>query len=630
MPRSSRPLQVLPIILREVEVTGIVDITPNMRRLTVAGDQLAAGGVGEAARPAFRSEGFDDHVKLVIPPPDGSSLDIGEQEEFRFNWNREALNRARDYTVRSVDHEANSFSIDIVRHDSGLASDWAFGVAVGDRISFAGPKTCAGLADDIDFHLLVADETALPAVGRWLEEAPAGTRGHIIVEVPTSDDIQDIPTEADVEIDWLIRGSTAPGESRLMFDAVKNLDLPEGRTFAWCAGETLTIAPIRRYLRREIGLPKEDVEVVGYWRKMPTRPAAPSAAVASTPEATLEGSGAESAPADDSAPSAAAGSEGSAEPDGTLEVLHQVHEMTELLPAIITRTAVTLGINDLIAGGVATAEAIAAELDIDADRVRPVLTAMCSLGLLAREEGNYRNTPTGAVLTGDGASDELDLSDAALLDLFSLVDLIDVLRGGFASRTSRASTIQAPTWHAQRDADSELDSAHRRRSRDHLQYVLDLILDLEPVAAAGNLAVVGDVDAEAAAALTRKAPHSGRTIHTPGAQGLSGRRPWPDVDCTLVIAGLTGRSRTEVTSLLDRMLAASRTLVIVEPFTDDAETDDHQAEELITVLATTGNPSLTSGELVTDLHKLGAAHVQVRDIGWGFGRFRSAVIAARS
>ena len=53
---------------------------------------------------------------------------------------------------------------------------------------------------------------------------------------------------------------------------------------------------------------------------------------------------------------------------------------------------------------------------------------MCSLGLLTREEENYRNTPTGAVLTGDGAADGLDLSSPALLDLFSLVDLIDVLK----------------------------------------------------------------------------------------------------------------------------------------------------------------------------------------------------------
>src|SRR5699024_11052579 len=161
----------------------------------------------------------------------------------------------------------------------------------------------------------------------------------------------------------------------------------------------------------------------------------------------------------------------------------------------------------------------------------------------------------------------------AQLDLFSLVDLIDVLKGGFAARTSRASTAEADTWHDQRAADAELDTAHRGRSLDHLQYVLDPILDVDPVTTAASLALA--VDVEAAAALTRRAPDSGRTIHTPAAQALAGGEDWPSVDCTLVIAGLTGRSRDAVGSLLDRMLAASRTLVIVEPFTDDAEADDH-------------------------------------------------------
>src|SRR5699024_5603817 len=87
-------------------------------------------------------------------------------------------------------------------------------------------------------------------------------------------------------------------------------------------------------------------------------------------------------------------------------------------------------------------------------------------------------------LTGEGAADGLDLSSPALLDLFSLVDLIDVLKGGFAARTSRASTAEADTWHDQRAADAELDTAHRGRSLDHLQYVLDPILDLEPVTTA--------------------------------------------------------------------------------------------------------------------------------------------------
>jgi NADPH-dependent ferric siderophore reductase len=653
-------MQVLPIILREVEVTGIVDITPNMRRLTVAGAQLEASEVDGVPRPAFRSEGFDDHVKLVIPPPDGSTLDIGEQGEFRFNWNREALALTRDYTVRSVDPEAGSFSFDVVRHDSGLASDWAFSVSIGDRLSFAGPKTCAGINPDVDFHLLIADETALPAVGRWLEEAPAGTRAHIIVEVPTAEDIQDIATEADVEIDRLIRGTTPPGESTLMYDTVRNVTLPEGRTFAWCAGEALTIAPIRRYLRRDLGLPKEDVEVVGYWRKTPAaRPVADGSAETDRSSASDQDAVAEAAaPTAGASPAADAptvgtatatadspGSTGgtsstdgagstddsaaSAGPESSLDVLGQVHEMTEILPPIITRAAVTFGVNDLIAGGITTAEAIAAEVGIATDGIRVVLTAMCSLGLLERDGDHYRNTPTGAVLTSEGSADGLDLEDPALLDLFSIVDLIDVLRGGFAARTSRASATQALTWHNQRAADSNLDAAHRSRTLDHLQYVLDIILDLEPITTASSVALAGDAGAEVAAALTRKAPESGRAIHTPAAAALTGEQAWPRVDSTLLLAGLTGRSRVEARGLLARVIENSDSLVIVEPFTDEAESDDHQAEELVSTFAATGHASWTSNEVRNLLADLGVATVDVVDIGWGFGRFRRAVVADR-
>lgn len=648
-------MQVLPIILREVEVIGIVDITPNMRRLIVAGDQLEASEVDGVPRTAFRSEGFDDHVKLVIPPPDGSTVDIGEQGEFRFNWNREALALTRDYTVRSVDPEAGSFSFDVVRHDSGLASDWAFSASIGDRLSFAGPKTCATINQDVDFHLLIADETALPAVGRWLEEAPAGTRAHIIVEVPTAEDIQQIPTEADVEIDWLVRGATPPGESTLMYDTVRNVTLPAGRTFAWCAGEALTIAPIRRYLRRDLGLPKEDVEVVGYWRKTPAESraaadqstasarsavtdqstlaeaAAPAAGGSPTADAASNvatvGTASATSPGSTSGASFTAGSAASAGPESSLDVLEQVHEMTEILPPIITRAAVTFGINDLIAGGITATEAIAAETGISPVGARVVLTAMCSLGLLEREGEGYRNTPTGAVLTSEGSADGLDLEDPALLDLFSIVDLIDVLRGGFAARTSRASATQALTWHNQRAADDDLDSAHRSRTLDHLHYVLDIILDLEPIATASSVALTGDAGAEVAAALTRKAPDSGRSIHTPAAAALTGERAWPRVEATLVLAGLTGRSRVEARGILARIIENSDSLVIVEPFTDEAEADDHQAEELVSTFAATGHASWTSDEVRDLLVELGVATVDIVDIGWGFGRFRRAVIA---
>lgn len=637
MPRTSRPMQVLPIVLREVEVTDITDITPNMRRLTVAGDDLSAGMVNGMPRPRFRSEGFDDHVKLVIPTPETESLDIGEQGEFRFNWNREALTFTRDYTVRSVAADSSSFTFDVVRHASGLASDWAFGAAVGDSFNFAGPKTCSSISEGIDFHLLVADETALPAVGRWLETAPAGTRGHVIVEVANASDIQEIPTEAEVEIDWLVRGSTLPGESTLLYEAVQSFDLPPGRTYAWCAGEALTVAPIRRHLRRDLGLPKEDVEVLGYWRKVSTVKDSETAAHENTEAAAGENA---EATAGEKSEVAAGESGGSPEAsESSQSIVSDVHEMTEILPPIITRIAVTLDIGDLIAGGATTAEAIAAQAGIDPDGARVVLTAMCALGLLEREGENYRNTQAGAVLIGDGVGDGLNLDDPAARDLFSIVNLLDLIRGGgrstatptsATSTTARpASATESPVWAERRAADAELDAAHRNRTLEHLQYVLDIILDLDPISTASSIALTGDAGAEVAAALTRKAPETGRSIHTAGLRAHAGEEAWPVVDTTLVLAGLTGLSREDAKVLLTQILASSRSLVIVEPFIDDAEVDDHQAEELVATFVTTGNSAWTSHEVRACLTELGVESVEAVDIGWGFGRFRSAVIARR-
>lgn len=643
MPRTSRPMQVLPIILRSVEVTGISDITPNMRRLTVTGDDLSAETVNGLPRQEFRSEGFDDHVKLVIPTAETESMVIGEQEEFRFRWNREVLSRTRDYTVRSVDPKTNSFTIDIVRHDSGLASDWAYSASIGDSLSFAGPKTCAGISEGIDFHLLVADETALPAVGRWLETVPPGTRGHIIIEVPSAEDIQEIATEADVEIDWLLRGATPPGESTLLFEAVQNLVLPEGRTYAWCAGEALTIAPIRRHLRRDLGLPQEDVEVVGYWRRVQAPQASRVAAgddagasdvpgspePADVPEVARADRGALPKVRETSESEAVAQASADAVENGQ-SVVGDVHEMTEILPPIITRIAVTLGIGDLVAGGITTAEAIAEESGIDAEGARVVLTAMCSLGLLERDGEDYGNTQAGAVLIGDGAGDSLDLDDPANRDLFSIVDLLDILRERSAATATPTSAMEDPTWNGRRRADANLDLAHRNRTLEHLQYVLDLIVDLDPIVRASSIALAGDAGTEVAAALVRRAPECGRSIHTPGGASLAGEQPWPEVEATLMLAGLTGASRADARALLMRILESSRSLVIVEPFTDEAEADDHQAEELVATFASTGNASWTTDEVRELLTALGADAVEIVDIGWGFGRFRRAVIAGRS
>lgn len=594
MPRTSRPLQIQPIVLRRVEVARVVDISPNMRRVTLTGDELTAGRMGAGfERPAFRSEGFDDHVKLVVPPIEGELPHIGTQEEKRFAWNPEAFPHTRDYTVRSWDPQANTFDVDFVRHDHGVAAAWAFHVQPGDPIHFAGPKSCALRNDDAEWHLLVGDETALPAIGRWLEEAPAGTRGHVIVEIPTEADRQDIPTKADVTIDWLVRADMPAGASTQLFDTVRQVSIPDTRVYAWVGGEAMTIAPIRRHLRNDRGLPKEDVEVVGYWRR-------PKVATVEEAAARDNAERLAPAPADNDELSSA-------------ELLHEVHEMTELGPPVITRVAVTLGIAPLLAQGTTTAADLGRETGVEPALLAPLLDAMAALGLVERENGHYRNTARGGVLMEDGQIDALSLDNPANREELALIDLLDVLRSGRPSARPGA----AP-WRERRAVDDALEAAYQDRAADQLHFVLEPLTGLAPVTAARTLAVFGDAAPIVAGRVAR-----GRTVHLPGTDDAV----WPEHDCAILVAALEGRSDEEALTLLRAALSAGSSLVLAERTADKAATDDHVAEHALTSLALTGSVLRTRAQVHDLLRAAGATTTESTIVGWGFGPFGTVTVA---
>src|SRR5699024_1423653 len=67
-----------------------------------------------------------------------------------------------------------------------------------------------------------------------------------------------LPPGADVE--WVL-GDFEPEPY------VRERDVSTGTGFIWAAGESTSLIGVRRYLRRELGLPKQQVDVDGYWRK---------------------------------------------------------------------------------------------------------------------------------------------------------------------------------------------------------------------------------------------------------------------------------------------------------------------------------------------------------------------------
>lgn len=175
---------------------------------------------------------------------------------------------ARDYTPRDYDPDAGTLAIDFVIHGDGPASNWAEQARPGDAFAFGGPRGSFVAADDFDHYVLAGDETALPAIGRWLEEMPAGRRATVLIEIPGDADRQEITTRADTSITWLPRNGADPAASRLLEEAMAGL-APEGDTFWWIACESARARRMRMSLTDERGVPKEWIRATGYWKHAP-------------------------------------------------------------------------------------------------------------------------------------------------------------------------------------------------------------------------------------------------------------------------------------------------------------------------------------------------------------------------
>jgi NADPH-dependent ferric siderophore reductase len=146
---------------------------------------------------------------------------------------------------------------------AGHASGWARRAVPGDPVALWGPRTAFHPPDDgVDWWLLVADESGLPALAAIMEWLPPGADVRAFVELPRAAEVPGVPAGVTV----LERGDTEAGTTTLLHDAVRWLDRPEGRPYVWGGGESRVLTSIRKHLRQEVGYPRERVSLTAYWR----------------------------------------------------------------------------------------------------------------------------------------------------------------------------------------------------------------------------------------------------------------------------------------------------------------------------------------------------------------------------
>lgn len=216
------------------------------------------------APAGFALNGFtDSYVKLIFPRADyAQPLDL---DRIKRDLPVDQWPVVRTYSVRAFDPVAQELTVDFVVHGTvGVAGPWAASAQPGDTLFVRGPGGAYAPDPAAGWHLLVGDESALPAIAAALDALPADALGHAVIEVPGAESQVPLTTPGGVVVTWLHSGHRQVGER--LVEVVRGIELPLTDVQAFVHGEAGWVAQIRRLLRVDRQLPARRLSISGYWR----------------------------------------------------------------------------------------------------------------------------------------------------------------------------------------------------------------------------------------------------------------------------------------------------------------------------------------------------------------------------
>jgi NADPH-dependent ferric siderophore reductase len=233
-------------------------LTPSMVRVVLGGGDL--GGFPPV-------DATDAYVNLAFRPPTASYAEVFDPRAVRDTAPREEWPARRRYTVRRWDAEAEELILDFVVHgDDGVAGRWALSAAPGDALVLEGPAGGYRPSATAGWHLMVGDESALPAVAASLEALPSGAEAvvRLVCDGPAHEVA--LPTEARLDLRWLHRAGVAD-DGELLLEALRATTFPAGEVHAFVHGEAEEIRGVRRHLLQDRGLVRAQMSCSPYWRR---------------------------------------------------------------------------------------------------------------------------------------------------------------------------------------------------------------------------------------------------------------------------------------------------------------------------------------------------------------------------
>ncbi len=243
-----------PPAFRRAEVVRREDRSPRMVRVTLGGPQLAGLELGLPA----------GSVRILLPPPGAADVVLP-------SWNGNEFRDAdggrpviRTLTPLRLDADALELDVEIVRHGHGPLSAWAGAAGPGAPVAVSGTGRGYEIDATAPQFLLAGDESALPAIATLLPALPAGAHVDVVVEIAAASGRLALPSRPGLSVHWCELDEGAPPGDALV-PRVTSTRLPVAAR-VWAAGEAAAMQRIRRHLFDEVGLPRSQAVVRGYWK----------------------------------------------------------------------------------------------------------------------------------------------------------------------------------------------------------------------------------------------------------------------------------------------------------------------------------------------------------------------------
>ncbi|WP_432026887.1 siderophore-interacting protein [Streptomyces sp. 1222.5] len=170
----------------------------------------------------------------------------------------------RAYTLVDPDPAAGTFALEFALHE-GVASDWARAARPGDTIEATVQGTGFQRPDPVPSHLLaIGDPASLPAVNSLL-----GALGSAPATLWFEGGLDGLPSHADPDRHEIREVPRRDAGAHLVERVRAELPAVLAATpdpYVWIACDTTTTRALVSYVRKELGVPKQRLHALGYWR----------------------------------------------------------------------------------------------------------------------------------------------------------------------------------------------------------------------------------------------------------------------------------------------------------------------------------------------------------------------------